>query len=70
MPEEIEISRLIEDLMRHPNEALSENTGASIIDRLAEIGAPAVRPILAAMSEPCPPEQHPRDVVEALGATL
>ena len=66
MSEEIEISRLIADLMRHPNEALSENTDASIIDRLAEIGAPAVHPILAALSGPWPPGQHPIDGVPSV----
>jgi hypothetical protein len=70
MSEEIEISRLIADLMRHPNEALSKNADASIVGRLAEIGAPAVHPILAAMNGPYPPEQHPIDVVEALGEAL
>jgi hypothetical protein len=55
--------------MRLANEAPSKNTDA-LVGRLAKIGAPAVHPILAAMSGPYPREQHPTDVVEALGAAL
>jgi HEAT repeats len=64
------ISRLIADLMHNPNQALSKNGDDSVVRSLAEIGALAVHPILAAMSGPYPTEQHPIDVVEALGAVL
>lgn len=70
MAKESIISSLIVQVMQNPNETLSKDGDHRASLQLAEIGAPAVRPILNAMRGPYPVGQHPTDVVEALGSVL
>ena len=51
-------------------EAFMREADRQAVRRLAEIGAPAVDPVLRAMSGPYPKGRHPRDVVEALAEVL
>jgi hypothetical protein len=62
------IAALIREVRESSNEAMRRQCAS--VRALAEIGAPAVAPVLRGMREPCPPGCHPRDMVEALGRVL
>jgi len=62
------IKTLIEQVVADTSATLTARNPA--VARLAAHGARALRPVLRAMHGPYPPEQHPRDVVEALGLVL
>jgi hypothetical protein len=63
---------LISEIKANAGELLSvrDHPAERAASALAEIGAPAVRPVLDAMGEHFPRNQDPREVIEALGRIL
>ncbi len=62
------IESLVQQIRNAPNEALCGKLPE--VAELAELGAPAVDALLRGMRLPTPAEQHPRDMIEALGFIL